>query len=274
MQSKHLRYTLLLILILSCDTSRKFDTFYAQQSYQEAYTHLKTYGDPLSFSYRERELKALLHLTISHPSIYLPLLDNALLQDIPKTMTNWHQLSRSWIRFLSATTDIDYQNILNLIPEKPFKEQKAEQLRLIIKGTSLLNLSRYQEVLSQLKASELTAKTSDLLYIQGLSEYHLQRYTEAKNSFQQLLSLASNTSLKSLGYYYLGMILSSEGDLESAQSHYRRALDLNPYQAEINFQMGKALQKQSYKDLPSRFYRASLRLNEDLAEAWYYLNIQ
>ena len=259
--------------IVQCSTNQKFDKLYSNQEYHKAYNILKNNKNINSLSYQERELKVLLHLATSDVTTFLPLLDNALLKEIPQTMTNWHSLSRSWIKFISAETDIDYQNILSSLPRIPFQEKKTEQLRLIIQTHSLSRLKRYQEALAYLNASKLTDSSSDLIYIKGIALQNLNQIELAKKAFKHLIEISSNDKLKSLAYFYLGNILAQENNLQQAQEFYVQAWNLNPYQAELNFQLGKILQKKSYSDLHYRYYRASLRLNENLAEAWYYLNI-
>ena len=263
----------LCLTIVGCSINQSFDKLYVNQEYHKAYNLLKNKGNDNSLSYQERELKVLLHLAISDIPTFLPLLDEALLKSIPKTMTNWHSLSRSWIKFLSAETDIDYQNILATLPRIPFQEKKTEQLRLIIQTHSLSRLKRYQEALAYLNASKLTDNSSDLMYIKGISLQNLNQIEYAKKAFEHLINISTNKKLKSLSYFHLGNIFIQENNLKQAQQYYIEAWNLNPYQAEVNFQLGKILQKKAYSDLHYRYYRASLRLNENLAEAWYYLNI-
>ena len=275
--NKYIKKTLIIIFLclnlVKCTVNQNFDKLYSNQEYHKAYNLLKNKGNDNSLSYQERELKVLLHLAISDVTTFLPLLDDALLKSVPKTMTNWHSLSRSWIKFLSAETDIDYQNVLVTLPRIPFQEKKTEQLRLIIQTHSLSRLKRYQEALAYLNASKLTDSSSDLMYIQGIALQNLNQIEYAKKSFEHLINISSNKKLKSLSYFHLGNIFVQENKLEQAQQYYMQAWDLNPYQADLNFQLGKILQKKAYGDLHYRYYRASLRLNENLAEAWYYLNI-
>ena len=275
--NKYIKKILIIIFLclnlVKCTVNQNFDKLYSNQEYHKAYNLLKNKGNDNSLSYQERELKVLLHLAISDVTTFLPLLDDALLKSVPKTMTNWHSLSRSWIKFLSAETDIDYQNVLVTLPRIPFQEKKTEQLRLIIQTHSLSRLKRYQEALAYLNASKLTDSSSDLMYIQGIALQNLNQIEYAKKSFEHLINISSNKKLKSLSYFHLGNIFVQENKLEQAQQYYMQAWDLNPYQADLNFQLGKILQKKAYGDLHYRYYRASLRLNENLAEAWYYLNI-
>ncbi len=275
--NKYIKKILIIIFLclnlVTCTVNQNFDKLYSNQEYHKAYNLLKNKGNDNSLSYQERELKVLLHLAISDVTTFLPLLDDALLKSVPKTMTNWHSLSRSWIKFLSAETDIDYQNVLVTLPRIPFQEKKTEQLRLIIQTHSLSRLKRYQEALAYLNASKLTDSSSDLMYIQGIALQNLNQIEYAKKSFEHLINISSNKKLKSLSYFHLGNIFVQENKLEQAQQYYMQAWDLNPYQADLNFQLGKILQKKAYGDLHYRYYRASLRLNENLAEAWYYLNI-
>ena len=263
----------LFLTVVKCSNNQVFDKLYYNQEYNKAYEYLKNNNTFNSLFYQERELKVLLHLAISDVAIYLPLLDEALLKDIPQTMTNWNFLSRSWIRFLSAKTDIDYQNILFILPRIPFQEKKIEQLRLIIQTHSLSRLKKYQEALAYLNSSDLTDSSSDLIYIKGIALQNLNQLDQAKKTFKNVINISSNNKLKSLSYFHLGNILVEEKNLKQAEKYYMQAWNLNPYQAELNFQIGKILRTKSYSDLHYRYYRASLRLNENLAEAWYYLNL-
>ncbi len=265
-------YLLILLFITSCNKYSEFDTLYHSQEYQPAYDLLKK-STSNSTEYQERELKVLLFLAIQNTQVYLPFLDDALLKPIHEINQPWHDLSRSWVRFISASTLTDYQNIVYLIPRTPFKDHSAEQLRLTIQTHSLAKLKQYQEALAYLNASPITKNSSDLLYIKGQALLELKQYEESSEAFLRLTAIATNQKLKSLAFFYLGNIAMKTGDTDKADEYYFSAWQLNPYLAEINFQFGKLLQQKKYTDLHYRFYRASLRLNEDLAEAWYYLNI-
>lgn len=263
-----------LIMLANCSNYYRFDQLYNKQDYENAYVVLKQKENINQDSYRERELKVVLHLATEGKIEYLPILDNILLKPIPNNMTNWYDLSKTWIRFISAQTPTDYKNILTIIPKESFKENSIEQLRLIIQSHSLLRLKRYQEILAYLKISPHAKNSSDLIYIKGMALYNLSNNTDALLKFQALVRTSANPILKSLGYFYIADILEKEGSIKKAESAYFNAWNLNPTHAELNFRIGRILQKKAYTDLHARFYRASLRLNENMAEAWYYLNMQ
>lgn len=263
---------LLLLLVVSCNKYSEFDTLYNNQEYQSAYELLKKDASN-SPTYQERELKVLLFLAIQNTQIYLPLLDDVLLGKIDESNQPWHDLSRAWVRFISAKTLTDYQNIAYLVPQSPFNDNNAEQLRLTIQTHSLLQLKQYQEALAYLEASAITKNSTDLLYIKGHVLLESGQYEEASQTFLRLTSITSNKKLSALAFFYLGNIAIKMKDLDKADEYYLSSWRLNPYLSEVNFQIGRLLQQKKYSYLHSRFYRASLRLNEDHAEAWYYLNI-
>ncbi len=272
--TKFLFCFLLLSSLASCGSYYNFDKLYAKQDYKQAYQVLKNSGDTGLPSYQERELKVVFKLALQGNPVYLPILDATLSKPTPKNMTNWDSLARAWIRFLSASTELDFQNVVVMIPQKPIKDSSIEQLKLIIYTHSLLRLKRYQEVIATLKISSHTKNSSDLLYIKGVAEYQMDLLEESEKSLVSLIKISSNPTLKSFGYFYLGSIKEKEEKYDEAEDCYMKAWDLNPKNAELNFRLGKILQKKSYSDLHSRFYRASLRLNENMAESWYYLNMQ
>lgn len=260
------------LIFISCGVNSQFDKYYKQEKYEEAYKILRNNGNPNKLSYKERELKSIINLVICGKNDYLPILDSILLKPSPKTMYSWYDFSKAWLRFISATSAQDYVNILAILPQEPFYEPKIEQLRLILQTHSLLQLKRYQELLTNLNNSPHAKNNSDLLYIQGLAQYHLSNKNAIK-SFQQMIRVSTNDQLKSLGYFYIAKILEQNGDNQEAEKQYLNAWNLSPNNAELNFEIGKSLQKNKYDDLHYRFYRAALRINENLAEAWYHLNI-
>ncbi|MGL4677513.1 MAG: hypothetical protein ACRCWI_07600 [Brevinema sp.] len=266
-------YVFLTLFFVSCNTYNKFDALYYNQEYQQAYDYLKTQGTSTSLLYQEREVKVLLFLALQDTQKYLPLLDHVLTQNAPESLQVWHNLVRSWIRFISAKTTIDYQNVLSVIPKEPFPDYNAEQLRLTIQSHSLIRLEQYQEAVAYLNASKITKNSSDLLYLKGIALIKLKQSSKAIEAFRNTITITKITQLQSLAYFQLGNIAVQDKLWSKAEEYYLKAWQLNPQQAELNFELGKVLQKKSYRELHYRFYRASLRLNENLAEAWYYLNI-
>jgi len=274
MKNKILIIFFLFVSLNKCSVNYRFDKYYKQKNYKAAYQVLRNNGNPNKLSYKERELKSILHLIITGQNQYLSVLDSILLKPAPKTMYSWYDFSKAWLRYISATSTQDYLNILLILPKTSFKERKIEHLRLIIQSHSLLQLKRYQEIISNLYNSSYTKNNSDILYIQGLAYFSLKDYNQAIKSFRRILRVSTNDQLKSLTYYYIATILENKGDLNEAETYYFNAWNLYPNNAKLNYNIGTLLQKKKYDDLHYRFYRASLRLNEDLAEAWYRLNIQ
>ncbi len=261
---------LLFLLFTACSsTYRHFDALYGAREYREAYALLRQKPND-STAYLERELKVLLLLAMEDTQTYLPLLDQILMRRAAPELQDLHNVSRAWIRFISAGSDSDYSNIIAVIPRLPQDDQVIEQIRLIIQAHSLVNLEQYGQTAAYLKVSPLTAGSSDLLYLKGYSHMKLGQNEDAAKDFLALTEITQNPELESLAYYYLGMLSENPDD---AVKYMFEAWRLNPYQAEINFELGKMLENGQYQDLHYRFFRASLRLNEDLAESWYRLNI-
>lgn len=259
-------------MTVSCNKYSDFDQLYYKKQYNEAYNMLKNKSSN-SLSFQERELKVLLFLAIQETSTYLPLLDNVLLKNTDTHLLPYNNLARAWIRFISAETKEDYESVFEQTPKTPFKESKIEHLRLLIQTHSLLRLGQQQEAIAYLQASSLTKNSSDLLYIKAVAHEELKQYKEATKDFKALVKTTSNNKLKAIAYFYLGNIAHNTKEFDKAKEYYLLSWNLDPFNAELNFQLGKIFQKNSYNDLHYRFYRSSLRLNENLAEAWYRLNI-
>jgi tetratricopeptide (TPR) repeat protein len=63
----------------------------------------------------------------------------------------------------------------------------------------------------------------------GISHFHLKKYTEATNSFNEALRYNGNSKV---AWYYKALCLKELGDLSGAQRCVRRALDIDPNYAE------------------------------------------
>lgn len=261
--------------ILSCTANSHFDQLYAKQKYEEAYNILRTkHLNHNSDSYKNREFKVVTALVVTGQENYFPVFDTLLLKPIPNKMIHWHNFAKAWIRFISAETDKDFVNVLEILPTKSLEDPNMELVRLSIQSHSLIKLERYQEMLLNLSQSKLANQKSELVYLQALSYFKLKNYKKSQEFFNKLLSITENNRLKSLAYFYLGEIQLDQNDQKKALAFYLKSWDCEPYNAETNFKIGMILKKTESSAISIRFLKSALRLNENLASAWFELNMQ
>ncbi|MGL4388315.1 MAG: tetratricopeptide repeat protein [Brevinema sp.] len=267
---------LLIVLLLSssCATSMRFEYLFSKKEYKKAYTLLRKNPKPNSSKYQSQELKAVIALVVHGNSEYLPVLEAILSKHYSEKMHPWILFARSWIRFMSASKVEEFAGILEILPSEKFSDVHIELLRLSIQSHSLLRLDRYQELLLHLDESSLTSKSSDLLYLKALAYLKLNNPHKAEKNFKKAISVTKNKRLESLSYFYLGEISQKRGDDKKSFEYYTISWELEPYNAETNFRIGTLLQKKGSESLHTRFFKTALRLNDNLANAWFSLNMQ
>ncbi|MGL4367504.1 MAG: tetratricopeptide repeat protein [Brevinemataceae bacterium] len=269
------RILLIVLMISSCGQYNQFDKLYKNKEFANAYRVLQNTHKENLESFKEREIKVIIHLVISGHNEYLSILDSLLISEPSPNLQIWHDFARSWIRFVSAKTSVDFENVLKTLPKQTLKEVDLEQIRLIIYAHSLLELKEYKRLISYFSTRNISHKNSELLYLQGLTYMKLEDNAKAQQYFQSMIRNTANNQLKALGYFYIGEIVERERKTDLAEKYYLRSWELEPQNAELNLRLGRLIQqKNKYNDLHYRFYRASLRIDKNTAESWYYLNIQ
>lgn len=271
-----IKYIILLLFLgfSTCSSYTEIDKLYTQGEFEQAYNLLKN-KNINTRKYKEYELKLVMQIVMSGNKDFLPLLDALLLQSPPEQMHVWQDLARAWIRFISAQNNEDFRAVLEILPDFVFKDQSFERIRLAMQTHALTKLGRYQEVIFNLEGKKnIMQKNSELLYLQGNAYQHMADDQKALNSFNEASKLSQNAMLKALANFKMAEIYERNNDRIQAQKNYLVSWELQPYNAELNFRLGKLLSQQEYEGLHQRFYRAALRLDENNAEAWYYLNLQ
>ncbi|MGL4394787.1 MAG: tetratricopeptide repeat protein [Brevinema sp.] len=268
-------FSILLIFFLSsCTSGMKFERLFSQQEYVKAYEVLRKNPKPNSAKYQSQELKGVIALVVNGHNEYIPVLEAILPKSYPEKNQQWVSFGRAWMRFMSAEKEEEFAGVLDILPAKKFSDPSIELLRLSIQSHALLKLDRYQEMLMHLDDSPLTPNSSDLLYLKGLAQLKLDNLFQAERLFKKSISVTKNEKLQALGYFYLGEISERKNNEEKAFEYYTISWELEPYNAETNFRIGTLLQKRSTESLHTRFYKTALRLNDNLANAWFSLNIQ
>ena len=254
----------------SCTTYYKAEQLYKKGQFDEAYAVLRQ--KPLDGpKYRALELKVLLGQAFGGNTNYLHLLEEYLLLPAPKGEEDIYRFTSAWLIFLRAQTPEDFKSILSILPTTPFKDSVLEYARLAVQNQSLVKLQRYQEAVGNLDGK--TGRRSDLVYLLASAYKGLKKNSEALLLYKETIKISSDPVLQGLSYFYIGEILEQEGNIDEAKSAFLTSWGFVADNAILNFKIGQLLAQEGYETLPQRFYRATLRLDENHAEAWYYLNL-
>lgn len=260
-----------LLALGSCTSYHKIESLYQKSRFSEAYALLQQ-QNPDSANYKAYQFKLAFLLVLEGDKNTLPLLDALLKAPPPQGAAEAHSLASAWGIYTAAKNNNDFKQILEIIPSRPLKDPFLEKVRLAMQSQSLLNLQRYKELVNNLEGK--TGRNSELLYMLAGAYKGLGENDKALGLYEDVLRISESSVLKGLACFHSGDIYEQQQDTASAQKFYLQSWDYAAGNASLNFKLGRILSKGSYEALPQRFYRAALRLDENHAEAWYYLNMQ
>ncbi|MGL5253471.1 MAG: hypothetical protein ACRC9L_00360 [Brevinema sp.] len=267
---KYLIFTVFFLLLNACSTYQKANQLYNKGEFGKSYEILRQ--NPLNGDkYRILELKVLLGQAFSGNTNYLHLLEEHLLLPAPKKGEDIYRLTSAWLIFLRAQTSDDFKSILSILPTEPIKDPIIEYARLVVQNQSLLKLQRYQEAVFNLDGK--TGRRPDLVYLLASAYKGMKKNEESLLLYRETIKISKDTVLQGLSYFYIGEILEQEGKPKEAKDAYLKSWGFAADNATLNFKIGQLLSIEGYETLPQRFYRSTLRLDENHAEAWYYLNL-
>ena len=118
------------------------------------------------------------------------------------------------------------------------------------------------------RTNELRPQTYEVLYNLGLALYNLDRLVEAR---QSMISAAAIASTDADPYYRLGLISSAQGDTKAALTYWKKALELRPQFAEVNFMIGEELLKTQLPEKSIPFYERALEQSQ--GQLIYFLRL-
>ncbi|MEG5159452.1 tetratricopeptide repeat protein [Microcoleus sp. AT3-A2] len=194
-----------------------------------------------------------------------------------------HTLSRVQ-RWEEAITS--YRKALDIVPDAAIVSQHL--------GDALTTLGRWEQAVGAYRNSvEIEPNSLEAQDHLGFALYQLGEYDEAIAAYRKALEVAPNSDVVN---FHLGDALCSRGrvqplqkdieaDLDAAVNCYRRsieqnpnnlevcqkALEIQPDDAELYLQFGKALAQQNQLEGASVQYRHAVELNPELWEAHHYL---
>lgn len=97
-------------------------------------------------------------------------------------------------------------------------------------GQSLVAIGQTQEAMNVYRELEKKYPTADVYYEEGRILFNLKNYEAAIVKFQQVISISP---LHSNALYSLGLALDANGEKEAALHYYKKVLELNPGNVEV-----------------------------------------
>jgi len=117
-----------------------------------------------------------------------------------------------------------------------------------------------------------TRRTDSLRALaQGMDHYRQGRQTQALKSFTEAVNIDDGNDL---AHYYTGLLAFHQfQDLGTARKHLKKALDLDPSQAEYQYQYAAILQSDGQAEAAVPFLQAALERNPKHGQAYYRMGI-
>ena len=115
-----------------------------------------------------------------------------------------------------------------------------------------------------------TSQNSTTEYGFGLALANLGRLDEAMSHYRKALELNPNDAE---AHHNLGVVYAGQGRFDEAMHHCRKALDINPDYAYAHYDLGTMLARQDRLDEAIEHYQKAVESKPDYAEAHYNLGV-
>ncbi len=266
---------LLLSLISGCSPYFKFDELYDQGHYLEAYSLLGGIEKTNNIQYQKRVYRAVIKLALEGDQDFILRLQGIISNYTHPDLADYSNFSVSYLLFLNQehNNPETYQSIISNFShaEKIPSEFYAQTRQL--EGIAYFKLGDFTKAINSFHESYKISPYIDNYYFIGLAYSELEEYEKAFSYFNKVVDFSDNDLLKGISYYQKGEILYYQEKYEAAMDEYLQSIYYYPNSANFNFKIGKCLQKMGYNNLAPQFFRISLKIQNNFANAWYFLNI-
>jgi tetratricopeptide (TPR) repeat protein len=195
-------------------------------------------------------------------------------KNIPSTNVNSYVLFGSaYIDFLESKDASQYLSVISNLsdPRKIPEEFLSDAFEL--RGISRYKLGGYSEAIEDLEKSYKMQPYIDDLYFIGKCYYGLQDYKTAYLYFNKVDEGTQNLFFRGLANFEMGEINFYETNYNDALMKYIESVNYYSKNPVCTFKIAKCLEKLRYNRLSPKFYKTSLRITNDYASAWFFLNI-
>lgn len=275
---------ILLLFLGACSKYYEVDELYDEGDYYGAYQVLSEITKTNQSAFQTRFFRVTTRIAMDGDSDFLTILSNKrsqfLQSEVSEELSNYLLFADVYIDFASAESSNDYSSVVSDLSNLSLVPVEFLAYAQKFRGIALYECGNFGEAAEDLEESFSKLGFGDTLFYLGLSYAGLENYELALAFFQQVAESPGDDFLSALAYYEMGEIYFYTADTNNSESNYGLALScyieaVNHYSesAEFNFKIARSLQKLDYSTIDQRFLKACLRINEEYANAWYYMNI-
>ncbi len=179
----------------------------------------------------------------------------------------------AYVDFLDAKDTPQYQSVVSNLQDLQKVPGEFVVYAYKLRGISCYKLGSYTEAINDLNSSYKIMPYMDDLYFIGKCYYGLQDYKTSYDYFNRVSSGTQNLFFRGLANFEMGEIDFYETNYSEALSKYVDSVNFYSKNAVCTYKIAKCLEKLKYNRLSPKFYKTSLRITNDYASAWFFLNI-
>ena len=274
--AKIITVVLCLGLLCACSDYYKVDKFYEEADYYNAYQTLKEIKDSNSVQYLRRLYQIGIRIALNGDREFIT---NALTRIVMLTnkreLSNFINFSRTFLLYYNSAREPKYLSgvITNFLKMNTVPDEFHDSAYKI-RGISHYQLGNYSNAIDDLLASYKISPYSDNYYFVGMSYSGLNNFEKAINYFDLTITTTEDHVLKSLAYYQKAELFFELHNYSNALDQYINAVNQNCNNAALNYRISKCMKKLGYKNsVINKFLKISVRIDENFATGYFYLNL-
>lgn len=273
MAKKIILFFMIITIFASCSKYYQFDEYYSQGQYLKAYEVLDEIKNKESEEFYLREFQVVTRIALGGDSDFINKLEMMVTNTYPKKVDSYAHFAKTFLLFQEATEHECYETVISNLTKSSMVPDEFHGETLQISGIAKYKIGNYVEAIKDLEKSHNLTGHIDNHYFIGLCYDGLDMQKKAVASFDMVISSSKNELLLSQSFFQKGEIYYSMNQFDDALQQYIKAINNYSHSANFNFKLGKCLQRLGYKNLAPKFFKVSLRIDKNFADAWYQLNI-
>jgi|GEM_PF-1390568 len=270
---KHIFPILLFFALCSCSQYYKFDELYDKGEFLKAYHLLDNINDKNSIHYQRRLFRVVIKLSLDGDRDFMDLLRSMVKGSPVEDVNSYYLFGLTYLNFLDARDTPQYQSVISNLQDLQKVPEEFKVYGYKLRGISLYKLGNYNEAINDLNSSYKILPFIDDLYFIGKCYYGLQDYKTSYDYFNRVSSGTQDLFFRGLANFEMGEIDFYETNYLEALSKYIESVNFYSRNAVCTYKIAKCLEKLKYNRLSPEFYKTSLRITNDYASAWFFLNI-
>ncbi len=260
-----------LLVLVGCSRYYTFDRYYDEQNWQKAQEVLEDIPEKNTDAYRLRLYRITFRLALAGDPGVLERL-KAMMEKEDTRFAGYQEFGRLYLAFLEAMQSGDFENVVSL--REPFSRFPVEfqPYAAQILGIAYLMKNEGDEAKQYLQKSYMSEPMLDTLYFLGQAHMMAGSEQDAIAAWKQVIAAKPGGKLEAMSCFQLGELEYHKGNFSQALEWYYAAVNLYPDSEIFVDKIAFCYQKMKNKKLSEKFRKIALRINQDYATAWFYLN--